>query len=90
MNRRMVIQRYIPDAPDDGLPPLPDLPPPDGSMSTKFIGKRISVDGWARDAMKSFAKGYARTCCAALDIEIAALTAERDALKAELDELRAA
>jgi len=87
---RMMIHRYIPDVPADGLPTLPDLPPPDGSMSTKFIGKRISVDGWARDAMKSFAKSYARTCMAARDLEIDALKVERDALKTALDELKAA
>jgi hypothetical protein len=88
--KRMVIERYVPPAPPetDGLPPLPSLPPRDGTIPTKLIGKRIYVDAWARDSINSFAKGYARTCCAALDVEIDVLKTERDGLKAELERLR--
>lgn len=75
--------------PADGLPPLPELPPCDGRMPGKFVGRRTTFEAWSSEAMVSFAKQYGRTCAATLDLEIAALTAERDVLKARLEELQA-
>jgi len=93
--KRMVIQGWRAPLPheervSDGLPPFPELPPADGKIASRFIGKRTFIDAWHSESVTSIAKGYARTCCAALDIEIAALSAERDTLKAQLDELRGA
>lgn len=88
--KRMVIERYVPPAHrvDDGLPPLPELPPPDGTILGTFVGRRHKWNAWASETVQTFARAYARTCCAALDLEIDALKVERDDLKAELDELR--
>jgi hypothetical protein len=92
MAKRMVIERYVPVAepePSDGLPPMLALPPRDGVMSAKFVGRPIQVDAWSSEALVKFAKLYARTCCVALDIELDLVKAERDALAAELARLRA-
>lgn len=91
MARRMTIRGYLPtEKPrSDGLPPLPALPPRDGRISKDFIGKRISVSAWCEDTVTSFAKLYGRTVAATLDLEIAALTSERDVLKSRLEEFQA-
>lgn len=91
MSKRMTIQRYIPPAPaepPDGLEPMLQLPTPDGQVSYMFLGRRSHMDGYIPASLIAFAKKYARTCCAALDIEIDVLKTERDALKTALDELR--
>lgn len=90
--KRMTIQRYVAPAPTesaDGLAPMLPLPAADGRMQILFIGKRSFVDAWSSETLIKFSRAYARTCCAALDIEIDVLKTERDALKAQLDELRA-
>jgi hypothetical protein len=90
MSKRMVIERYFPpvERPNDGLSAMPELPPPDGTILGTFVGRRHKWSAWAAETVQTFARTYARTCCAALDLEIDALKVERDALKAELDELR--
>ena len=92
--KRMTIQGWR--APDphaepasDGLPAMQPLPAPDGKMQSTFIGKRTFINAWHSESVVAIAKTYARTCCAALDIEIDVLKTERDGLKAQLDELRA-
>lgn len=91
MGRRMTIRGYLPTEklPADGLPPLAALPPCDGQISKAFIGKRILANAWCEEAVTTFAKQYGRTVAATLDLEIAALTFERDALKSRLEELQA-
>jgi hypothetical protein len=92
MSKRMIIERYVPaaePAPSDGLPPMLALPPRDGVMAAMFIGKRIQVDAWMSESIVKFAKGYARTSCVALAIELDAVKAERDALAAEVARFRA-
>ena len=74
--------------PADGLPALQAMPPRDGTIGTRFIGKPIRVDAWCIEAVQGYAKQYGRTCAAALDLEIHVLRTERDALKARLDELQ--
>lgn len=91
MAKRMVIERYVPAAepvPSDGLPPMPALPPRDGVMAARFIGKPIQVDAWNSESLVRLAKTYGRACLVSQDMEIHVLKTERDALRAELDELR--
>lgn len=89
--KRMHIERYVPAAPpalDDGFPPVPCLPPRDGQIPIKFLGRPSHIDAWGSETVIAFARQYGRTCVADLDIEVAALTAERDVLMARLDELQ--
>jgi len=63
MSKRMVIERYCPPPiveRDPGLPPLPELPPPDGTMSGMFIGKRVRVGAYSGETLIAFARAYAR------------------------------
>lgn len=90
--KRMVIERYVPPAPPaiaDGLAPMLPLPPRDGEIPVRFLGKPSRVDGWSSESLVKFAKTYARTCCVALDLEIDVLKVERDALRNRLQELGA-
>jgi hypothetical protein len=88
MKRMQIVGYQHQEMVQDGLPPLPAMPPRSGQMRRAFIGKTINVDVWDAQAFCDFAKLYGRTCAAALDTEIAVLKAERDALKTQLDELR--
>ncbi len=88
--KRMVIERYVPPAPPviaDGLAPMLSLPPRDGEIPVRFLGKSTRVDGWSSESLVKFAKTYARTCCATLDVEIDVLKAELDALRTRLLEV---
>ncbi len=87
----MTIDRYVPPAPpapNDGLPLMLPLPPRDGLMRIKFIGKFSLTDAWSSETLVAFAKRYARAALVAQDMEVHVLRTERDALKAELDQLR--
>ncbi len=88
--KRMVIERYVPPAPsaqNDGLAPMPALPAADGKLAIRFIGRRSYIDGFGSETVIGFARTYARTCCATLDVEIDVLKAERDALRNRLLEV---
>lgn len=90
---RMTIARYVPPAPpapNDGLPPMLNLPPRDGQYTWTFIGRRAYADAWGSETVVDFAKRYGRVCLATRDLEVAALEAERDSLKAEIERLRQA
>ena len=88
--KRMVIERYVPAAEparNDGLPPMPALPARDGRMPIKFIGRSSHIDAWGSETVITFARQYARTCAAALDVEIGVLKVERDTLRSRLLEV---
>lgn len=73
---------------DDGLPPLPPLPRADCLRPKRVVRLMTDVDAYFGETVCNYARGYARTCLVAQDMEIHVLKSERDALKAELDELR--
>lgn len=50
------------------LPPDPELPPPDGRMSVRFIRKLITVDAYSAETVLSVARAHA----------LATLQAERE------------
>lgn len=73
---------------DDGLPPMPPLPLADCQRPKRVVRLMTDVDAYFGETVCNYARGYARTCLVAQDMEIAALIAERDVLKARLDELQ--
>ena len=89
MSGRMQIRGFLhEELADDGLPPMPQLPPGDWQMPKRVVGLRMGTDAYSAASVCSIARNYARTCLVAQDMEIHVLTAERDALKTQLDELR--
>lgn len=88
MNRMRVLGYVHALMADDGLPAMPPVPPGDWLLPKRVAGFRTEVPAYNGETLCSYARGYARTCCAALDIEIDVLRAERDSLKTRLDDLR--
>jgi len=89
VNQRMQVRGFLhEELADDGLPPLPQLPPGDWQLPKKVVGLRMHVNAYSGATVCGLMRTYARTCLVAQDMEIHVLTTERDALKAELDELR--
>lgn len=86
---RMEIRGFVhPPLADDGLPAMPPMPHADWQLPKRVAGFRTEVPAFNGETLCTYARGYARTCCAALDVEIDVLRAERDSLKTRLDDLR--
>lgn len=61
MGQRMVIQaRPLAEREDDGLPPLGAMPAADGSLSIRFMQRRMHIDGWGEESMRAFARSFGR------------------------------
>lgn len=88
MKRSQVLGHIYEPMADDGLPAMPRLPRADWQRPKRVVGLVVDVDAFSGETLCNYARGYARTCLVAQDMEIHVLKVERDALKAQLDELR--
>lgn len=89
MKRAQILAHPHQPMADDGLPAMPPLPRADWARPKRVARLVVDVDAYSGETLCSYARGYARTCLVAQDMELDVLKTERDALKQRLDDLLA-